>query len=257
MSGRGLIWLLLVSMGTAQAAELSLEQRLERLERRVDKVTELTLQVDALRRENRELRGRIEVQEHTIQGLERKQRDLYLDIDQRIGQLQGAAGTPPTTPGGQAAVPAPPVGQAPGVAASGGGATAANPAREAAEYQAAYDLLRPEQRRYPEAIEAFRAFLAKYPNSKFADNAQYWLAEASYVTQDNATALVEFQKLVAQFPDSPKVPGALLKIGYIEHAAGQIDAARETLGRVAKDYANTPEADMAQQRLQRIAREAR
>lgn len=244
-------WLLIGLAGGASAAPpaLTAEQRLERLERRVDKITELTLQVDALRRENRELRGQIELQQHQIETLERKQRDLYLDIDQRLSQLQGGPTAPTPPPAAAAAEPPAPAAPAP---AAGG-----DPAREEADYQAAYELLRPEQRRYAEAIEAFRGFLGKYPNGRLADNAQYWLAEASYVTQDNATALTEFQKLVERFPDSPKVPGALLKIGYIQHAAGQLDAAQATLSRVAKDYSGTPAADMAVQRLQRIKREAR
>lgn len=242
-------WLLIgmAVHATAAAQSLTAEQRLERLERRVDKITELTLQVDSLRRENRELRGQIELQQHQLESLERKQRDLYLDIDQRLSQLQSAPAAEATTPAARVEAPAPEASSRP----------AADPKREEAEYEAAYDLLRPEQRRYAEAIEAFRAFLAKYPDGKLADNAQYWLAEASYVTQDNDTALIEFQRLVERFPESPKVPGALLKIGYIQHAAGDLEAAQATLSRVARDYPGTPAADMATQRLQRIKREVR
>ncbi len=249
MSRLGMVLLIGMAAATAVAAPPAgtPEQRLERLERRVELITELTLQLDALRRENRELRGLIEEQQHAIATLEGKQRDLYLDMDQRLSQLQGspvpaAPATPPLDPAA-AMTPA--------------SSPSADPAQEAADYQAAYDLLRPEQRRYTEAIEAFRSFLVKYPNGKLADNAQYWLAEASYVTQDNATALVEFQTLVELFPYSTKVPGALLKIGYIQHASGQLDEARGTLGQVVDSYPGTPAADMAKQRLERIAREAR
>ena len=77
------------------------------------------------------------------------------------------------------------------------------------------------------------------------------------VEQDNDTALIEFQRLVERFPESPKVPGALLTIGYIQHAAGDLEAAQAPLSRVARDYPGTPAADMATQRLQRIKREVR
>ena len=57
--------LVMMPLHSAQA-QLSTKQRLERLELRVEKITELTLQLDAMRRENRELRGEIEVLQHTI-----------------------------------------------------------------------------------------------------------------------------------------------------------------------------------------------
>lgn len=234
---------------TSANAQLSTKQRLERLELRVEKITELTLQLDAMRRENRALRGEIELLQHSIATLQQKQRDLYLDVDQRLSQLQGAP-TPVVTPSDgsdQAGDRTPPT--EPSVAA--------DPAQAEADYQAAYDLLRPGQRRYDEAIAAFRVFLQQYPNNQLAANAQYWLAEASYVTQDNATALIEFQKVVDSYPHSLKVPGAMLKIGYIEHSAGNIDKAKQVLNEVVERFAGSASADMAQQRLQRIAQEAR
>ena len=128
---------------------------------------------------------------------------------------------------------------------------------EKAAYDAAYDLLRPEQRRYKEAAAAFTEFLAKYPNSELAPNARYWLAEANYVTGDNTAALEAFRAVVEQYPDSPKAAGAWLKIGYILHAQGKSDEARTVLQRVIKDYPSSPAAGMARQRLDRIAGEGR
>jgi tol-pal system protein YbgF len=241
-------------LGTGAAGAQVTPERLELLERRVDKITELTLQIDQLRRENRELRGQIELQQHAIETLRRQQRDIYQDIDQRLSQLQD--GAPATVTAGT-----PQAGAASGepaeVAARPTPATTADPAREEAEYQAAYDLLRPEQRRYDEAVAAFTAFLEKYPDGRLADNALYWLAEAHYVRQDNEAARAKFLELLQQYPDSPKVSGAKLKLGYLEHAAGNIDGARQYLEEVVRDYPGTAAANMATQRLERIAREAR
>jgi TolA-binding protein len=72
----------------SQAANgLTTEQRLEKLERRVGLVTDLTLRLDAVQRENRELRGEIETLQHQLEQLKRKQRDIYLDIDQRLSGM--------------------------------------------------------------------------------------------------------------------------------------------------------------------------
>lgn len=249
----GLSFALLVSLPMVAGAAESVAQRLDVLERRVDRITDLTLQLQAMQEENRQLHGQIEQLQHEIALLKRKQRDLYLDVDQRIASLQQTpAKAAPATP-----VIKPDQSAAASPAISESAPAVSDPAQEEAEYKAAYALLSPQQRRYKEAVKAFRAFLEKYPHSKLAANAQYWMAEASYVLQDNETALREFQKVVSDYPDSPKVSGALLKIGYIQHALGQKDAARATLQRVIKDFPNTAVADMAQQRLQRIDREGR
>lgn len=257
----------------------SLEDRLARVERRVSRLTDLMMQVDSLKQENRQLRGELEEQQHRMESMRRKQRDLYLDMDQRLGRFQqppasvpgsiSPSATPSLTPvpedDDQQPQSAPqqtagtglPVGT--NQPAGGGVAPAAEVvdlAKERADYQAAYDLLRPENRRYQDAIIALREFLAQYPESQFSPNAQYWLAEASYVSQDNASALIEFKKVVDQYPDHSKTPGALLKIGYIQHAEGLLKEARESLNRVIRTYPTSSAAGMAQQRIARIAGES-
>jgi len=55
-----------VAQVTFAATSLTTEQRLQRVERRVGHISELTLKMDALQRENRELRGQIETLEYQI-----------------------------------------------------------------------------------------------------------------------------------------------------------------------------------------------
>jgi len=239
----------LLSSATLMAAPTTAE-RLDVLERRVSRVTELTLQMDEVRRENRELRGEIENLGYEIEQLKRKQRDIYLDIDQRLSGGQGAgnllaeepAAAPETGPDPVAVEdrsPAP-------VVASG------NRSKIQAEYQAAYDLLSPQQRRYDDAAKAFASFLKKYPQDPLAPNAQYWLGEANYVSQHNAEAQQAFELVVERYPDSTKAPGALFKIGRLQQAAGKNDAARASFKRVLTDYPDSPAAGLARQRLEQL-----
>ena len=252
-----LLWLV---MPQAWAAS-DTEQRLERLERRVAHITELTLEVEALKRENRRLQGNVEELRHLVDNLQKKQRELYLDVDDRLNSLQ--SGTPvtapkPGAPSIEAVQPVKPVQDArPQPVKSPVGAVApGDPAREEAAYAAAYDLLRPEQRRYQEAIGAFELFIQQYPNGKFTDNARYWLGEANYVTQNNEAALVAFQQVLEYHPQSPKVPGALLKIGYIKDALGDEAGAKASLQRVIDDYPDSSAAGMAKKRLVNMQRKA-
>lgn len=254
-------------------------QRLELLERRVARITELTMQVDQLQRENRELRGTVEQLGFELQQLERKQRDLYLDLDQRIGGDSGGALAPATgaaapagstaAPTGSAAAPtgsaapaavvrprtaAPPSPPATASTVAPKAPTTADRRRIEAEYQAAYALLSPQQRRYREAAEAFDNFIAKYPDDQLTPNAHYWLGEAHYVSENNAGALKEFKQVIERFPNSSKAPGALFKIGRLQQAAGDGKAATASYRRVIADYPDSPAAGLAKQRLKQLGR---
>jgi len=226
------------------ASSADLQERVERLERRVGHLSELTLEVEAIKRQNRILLGRIEEQQHQLERMRQKQRELYLDLDQRIS---GAVPAPRQQP--QTAVSVPEVSEAPVVPTTPQAAAVTDTVAAQAAYDKAYNLLRPEQRRYKEAISAFDQFLKTYPGSELADNAQYWLAEANYVTQNNEAALANFKKLVAQYPESQKVPGALLKIGYILDASGQQAEAKKYLKMVISDHPSSSAAGMAKQRM--------
>jgi tol-pal system protein YbgF len=239
-------------LAATPAASQSTAERLELLERRVSRITDLTLQLDQLRRENQQLRGEIENLGYEIERLKRKQRDIYLDIDQRLGGLSGGAAspavTPPaTTPGGAPAETIEPVAERAPVANR-------DRAQVTAEYQAAYALLSPQQKRYAEAAKAFEVFLQKYPGDELAPNAQYWLGEAHYVSQNNAAAQQAFEVVVSRYPDSNKAPGALFKIGRLQQASGDTAAARSSFQRVLDDYPDSPAAGLARQRLDQLGR---
>jgi tol-pal system protein YbgF len=122
-----------------------------------------------------------------------------------------------------------------------------------ANYQAAFELLK--QGRYKEASAALRQFRVAFPTSSLSDNAQYWLAETQYVSQAYDKALPEFQMVVDKFPESRKVPDALLKIGYCNYELKRYDAARKALSSVATSYPETTAARLANERLERMKTE--
>jgi tol-pal system protein YbgF len=117
---------------------------------------------------------------------------------------------------------------------------------------AAYALLQPSQRRYKEAIAAFKAFLEKYPASDLADNALYWLGETYYVTEDNKSALAAFERLLREYPGSDKAPGALLKKGYILDAMGRKQEARRVLQQLVDQHPDASVSRMAKVRLKKL-----
>jgi tol-pal system protein YbgF len=239
------IWqipILALAAAGAMAAP-STDQRLERLESQTARLGELTLDVDALKRENRELRGALEELQYEVEGLKKRIREVAADFEQRLSQQPpaGAArsGTPAQTPSVEL----------PGKPAASDGAA------DAADYQKAYKLL--EQKKYKEAVAAFQGYLKKYPSGSYRDNAYYWSGEANYVNQDSKAALADFQTVVEKFPKSDKVPGALLRIGSIQIDAGDRKKGESILNRVVKEFPDTTAARAAQKRLERLRADSR
>lgn len=229
--------------------------------------SETVFQIQALLEEVRELRGLVEDQQRELDTLRRRQRDQYLDLDQRVQQLTGAGITPVQDDTAEQA-PAEEVQGVPIVAAPEVRAPIDAPAQitplsitEAAPVrqlstpsdaeQAAYDRAFRDLRetRYADAAEGFDRFLNEYPESGLAPNALYWMAESYYVTRNFDTALELFQELLARFPGSNKQGDALLKIGFTHFERQQWPESRAALEQVRADFPNTTLSRLAEGRL--------
>lgn len=236
-------------------------------------VADLVIQVQELQDEVRTLSGRVEEQARELDNIKKRQRDQYLDLDQRITELSGSAPAQVAAeeePAGQEDEPqasSPAVTEAPAedlpevrgpmdtpsstVALSEptveSQSAAVSSEAEKQAYDEAFQSLK--DLRYADAAEQFQAFLTSYPNSEYADNAQYWLGESYYVTRNYDLALTAFNDLIDTYPDSGKVPDALLKVGYTYYELKQWDSARTALTRVQQEYPDTTLARLAESRL--------
>ena len=220
-----------------------IDHRLGALERVIanGSLVDLTVSVDGLQRETAEIRGRTESLQHSADNTANRQRDLYIDLDERIRTLEerlsGVAGQVNVLDGGPLA---------PGQLPVPGGSDRDN-------YQAAFELLK--EQRYEPAALAFQQFMVSFPDSQLADNAQYWLAETYYVTGQFEEALSQFQVVIGEYPDSRKIADALLKIGYCNYELERWDDARAALSRVQSENEETTAARLAEQRLARMDEE--
>ena len=237
-----------------------LEARMIRIEKIVNNqsLIELANQLDQLRSETAALRGDIEQLRHDTDSSASRQKELYVDVDKRLQSLEqaerGAALAPPplSTPSLPASSAPPPR----SAAAAAGGAAAAAPKPGVSDkqaYQTAFDLL--QARKYDEAAKAFTQFLSGYASSPLADNAQYWLAQSHYVQRQFNVALPEFQKVIEKYPQSSKLPDALLKVGYCQSELGNKSAARTALQQVMKQFPDTTAARLATQQLEKLSQE--
>ena len=114
----------------------------------------------------------------------------------------------------------------------------------------AYETLKGGQTE--QSIKMFESSLSDFPGGEFADNSQYWLAEAYKINREVDKARAAFQKVVSQYPGSSKVPDALLKLGYIEFDLQNTVKARDYLTRVTNSYPGTAAANLASKKLAQL-----
>jgi TolA-binding protein len=212
-----------------------LDARVARIERVISNqsLVDLAQHLDQVQADVRQLRGRIEELEYKEESMRKQQRDLYNDLDKRVaalgggssrvsgsaggspgGGVSGGAGAASDSSGGSAAGAG-----GSGAAGAGGGASGSaatdsagvGTSEEQTVYAQSFDALKAGS--YSVAITGFKDFLNTYPSSPLAENAQYWLGEAYYVTHDLDAAATAFRNVTQKWPNSRKTPDALLKLG--------------------------------------------
>ena len=184
--------------------------------------TQLELQgeIDKLKAENAELRGKIENLEKQGEDISTSQKTYYQDLDTRLGNfeprtatIEGVSGT--VQPG---------------------------------EKKAYDDALKAFQAgNLKKADEAFSAFANKYPKSPYLPLALYWGGNSKYANKDYAGAISQLQSLIKRYPNHPRIPAAMVTLGNSQLESGNKIAAKKTLNEIIAKYPDTDAAKDAQQ----------
>jgi len=208
----------------ARNAELS--QRVDKLDNALQAFQrgqlEAAGQFDALRQEIAKLRGMIEQVINDVATLQKRDRDLYSDLDGRIKKLEPTAVT-----------------------------VEGKSVQIDREEQSAYDTALAQFRAsdFRNAVGGLSTFLARYPQSVYAPAAQFWLGSSYYAIKDYKSAITAQQTLVDRFPDSTRAPDALLNIAASQIELNDKKSARTTLGRIVSDFPDSDAARLAKDRL--------
>lgn len=199
------------------------------------------------------LRGRLEEQEYRLKQMEQDQLDRYKDIDRRLSAGAAAPGSPTEEQGAVSAQglasDAKPDGSERAPQADAGTAEV-DPEREKLMYDAAFDLVK--ARDFEKAIQAFSAFVRKFPNSEYAGNAQYWLGEIHLVESDLESAGRAFAKVVSEYPGHRKEADALYKLADVERRLGNRIKAMELYQEVISRHPNSSAAQLARRDLDNL-----
>nr|WP_319395258.1 tol-pal system protein YbgF [uncultured Desulfobacter sp.] len=98
----------------------------------------------------------------------------------------------------------------------------------------------------------FENFINKYPDSKNADNARFWIADSYYAEKWYEKAILEYQKVLDNYPNSNKNAAARLKQGYAFAALGEKANAKMMLEELIKRHPNSQEAKYAKEKLKNL-----
>jgi tol-pal system protein YbgF len=209
---------------TARTAELS--QRVDRLDATLQALQrgqlEAAGQFDALRQDIAKLRGMIEQVANDVATLQKRDRDLYTDLDARIKKLEPTAVTVE-------------------------GRSVQVDREEQGAYETALAQFRASD--FRTAVGSLSTFLARYPQSAYAPAAQFWLGSSYYAIKDYKAAISAQQALIDHFPESARTPDALLNIAASQIELNDKKAAKLTLARIVGDFPDSDAARLARERM--------
>lgn len=102
---------------------------------------------------------------------------------------------------------------------------------------------------YKVSREKFQRYLEAFPNSKYSENAQYWIGESYYREKNYERAIVEYDDVIKKYPDGSKAPAALLKQGMAFSALGDKKNAKIIFKKVVEMYPKSEQAETAKKKL--------
>jgi tol-pal system protein YbgF len=129
-------------------------------------------------------------------------------------------------------------------------APAKKPSSEDEVYRSAKQAF--DQGNFDAARQGFQEFIKRYPNSKNADNAQFWIGEIYYREKWYEKAILEYQNVIENYPKGNKVPAALLKQGLAFSNIGDTANAKLILQELNRKYPKSNEARVAAEKLKTL-----
>jgi tol-pal system protein YbgF len=181
---------------------------------------ELQGQIEKLKTDNAELRGKLENLEKQGEDITSSQKTYYQDLDTRLGNfeprtvtIEGVSGT--VQPG---------------------------------EKKAYDDALKAFQAgNLKKADESFSAFANRYTKSPYLPMALFWSGNSKYANKDYAGAIAQLQSLIKRYPNHPRIPAAMLTLGNAQLESGNKAAAKKTFSEIISKYPDSEAAKDAQQ----------
>ena len=181
-------------------------------------------QTESLRADLAKIRGQLEVLTYELEAVQKRQKDFYVDLDNRVRKLETAP---------------PPIAEA----------QKPDEAAETRGYEAALAALK--ALKYKEAADQMSAFIAAYPASSLAASAHYFGGYANAQIKNHAKAAELFSKFAATWPNDERVPSALESLVFSLDVLKDSRGAQAALTTLATQYAGSDAGKRAQLRLKK------
>jgi tol-pal system protein YbgF len=107
------------------------------------------------------------------------------------------------------------------------------------------------------ALQGFEAYIATFPRSELADDAQFYVGQTHYADGQFEEAVDAFEKVLLSYPDGDAVAEASYKRGLSLDRLGEADRARQAYELVVANHPDSTMATLAQQALHRLASSTR
>ena len=208
---------------------------------------------EQMAREVAELRGQIEVLTNSVNDLEKRQKDLYLDLDNRLQALEAGKGkkavaAAPTESAKSADKSADKTSDK-GDTKADNKPTADDASAALKSYESALGLFKAGK--FKESAAAFDKFVKTYPDSDKSPDAQFWLGNSYDMLGDCKQVISSQQKLLAKWPKNSRAPDAMAKIANCQSDLGQKADAQKTLKDLVSKYPDSKAASAAKQQLKK------
>jgi tol-pal system protein YbgF len=184
---------------------------------------ELSSQIEQVRAELARQRGANEQLARDVAELQRKAKDIATGVDERMRKIE------------------------PQRISLDGKDFVADP-EEKRQYDEAMAIVRAGD--FPGAASALQNFQKRWPASGYGDSARYWLGNALYGKRELVPAITMFRTFIANAPEHPRVPEAMLAIANSQTELKDTRAARATLNDLLKRF---PQSEAAQAGRERLA----
>jgi tol-pal system protein YbgF len=199
-------------------------------------LADVSMEIDEVTGELRQLKGRLEVVEKQATNALDEARRARQEQAARVVQDQSAAALPSGTKQESAE-------ESPDEVLSD----------EVVAYRAAYGAWRSGE--HQDCIDRFRKFLQTYPASVYADDAAFWMADCHFKQGDFKNAVLRFDDVVRNYPTGNKAPDALYRQGesLLKLGPGFHEAAKRAFERVIKEYPDSARAGEANRQIELLA----
>lgn len=117
-------------------------------------------------------------------------------------------------------------------------------------YKQAQDSLKAGETQ--KARELFSKFIEEFPTNKLAPNARYWIGETWYLEKNYEQAVLEYQRVIIEYPGKDKVPAAMLKQAMSFGELGDAKSAKFLLKELIEKFPKSDETSMARDLLGKI-----